>query len=135
MADWRRTTKSGEQPGGSRSIAPESFMAGQSVSDRAADHGIKLDLCPCCGSQLVYPTNWAPAAPRRWRVELRCPECDWTGCGVYPQSAVDRFDQALDAATESLLADLHMLVRANMEEQVEAFVAALDDDRILPEDF
>lgn len=135
MTDWRRTTKSDERLGGSRSIAPDSFLASQSISERASSHGIDLDLCPSCRSELVYPTNWVPAAPRRWRVELRCPECDWTGCGIYPQSVVDRFDHALDAATESLLADLHLLVRANMEDQVEAFVSALDDDHILPEDF
>jgi hypothetical protein len=135
MADWRRTTKSGERLGGSRSIAPESFLAPKPVSERATGNGIDLDLCPCCRSELVYPTDWAPAPPRRWRVQLRCPECDWIGCGIYPESVVDRFDHALDAATESLLTDLHLLVRAGMEDQVEAFVAALEDDHILPEDF
>ena len=70
-----------------------------------------------------------------WTVDLRCPDCEWTGGGVYAQEVVDRFDEALDGGTEQLLDDLNLLARANMEEQVERFVAALWADRILPEDF
>ena len=41
----------------------------------------------------------------------------------------------LDAGTEQLLGDLNLLARANMEEQVERFIAALRAGQILPEDF
>jgi hypothetical protein len=94
-----------------------------------------LHVCPSCDSGLVFPIDWAPAAGRRWTVELRCPECEWLGAGTYSQAVVDRFDEALDDGTEALLRDLNLLTRANMEEQVDAFVAALDADQILPEDF
>ena len=36
-----------------------------------------------CDSRLVYPVDWAPAESGRWRVDLRCPDCEWTGGGVY----------------------------------------------------
>ena len=102
----------------------------------AAGHSAEaLHVCPTCLSELVYPTDWAPADRTRWSVELRCPDCEWTGAGVYSQAVVDRFDEALDSGTEQLLEDLTTLARANMEEQTQRFVAALWADDILPEDF
>jgi hypothetical protein len=94
-----------------------------------------LHVCPSCTSHLVYPIDWAPADRKRWSVELRCPNCEWHGNGVYAQEIVDRFDEQLDRGTEELLGDLTMLTRANMEEQVERFVAALNAGWIVPEDF
>jgi predicted RNA-binding Zn-ribbon protein involved in translation (DUF1610 family) len=94
-----------------------------------------LHICPTCGSDLVYPTDWAPASDRHWRVALRCPECEWNGGGRYSQEIVDRLDEALDQGTESLLDDLNLLSRANMEDQISRFVAALEADLVLPEDF
>jgi predicted RNA-binding Zn-ribbon protein involved in translation (DUF1610 family) len=94
-----------------------------------------LHVCPECGSDLVYPTDWAPASDRKWQVALRCPECEWNGGGRYDQHAVDRLDEALDLGTEAVLDDLNILVRANMEDQINRFVDALNGDNILPEDF
>jgi hypothetical protein len=48
---------------------------------------------------------------------------------------VDAFDEALDRGTEALASDYEQLVRANMGEEIERFVAALDADAVLPEDF
>jgi uncharacterized protein with PIN domain len=94
-----------------------------------------LHVCPSCSSELVYPTDWAPARNRHWDVALRCPECEWNGGGSYSQEMVDRLDEALEQGTESVLEDLNVLVRANMEDQIERFVSALRADQILPEDF
>jgi hypothetical protein len=108
-------------------------------SPRRPQHGARrtddLHVCPSCSSGFVYPIDWAPAHARSWAVDLRCPECEWTGGGTYTQAVVDRFDAALDDGTESLLDDLNALTRANMEEQIESFVDAIWSDRILPEDF
>jgi hypothetical protein len=121
----RRTASHHDQPGDGTS-AP---------SAEAATRVESLHVCPRCASQLVYPVDWAPAERERWCVDLRCPDCEWLGSGVYDQDVVDRFDIALDSGTEQLLADLNLLARANMEEQVQRFVAALEADQILPEDF
>jgi predicted RNA-binding Zn-ribbon protein involved in translation (DUF1610 family) len=94
-----------------------------------------LHVCPECGSDLVYPTDWAPASDRQWHVALRCPECEWNGGGRYSQGMVDRLDEALDRGTEAVLEDLNILVRANMEDQIDRFVAALEGVQILREDF
>jgi hypothetical protein len=94
-----------------------------------------LHVCPSCSSDLVYPTDWAPASERQWHVALRCPECEWNGGGRYTQEVVDRLDEALDRGTESVLDDLTVLTRANMEDQIDRFAAALESGHILPEDF
>lgn len=99
---------------------------------RTAD---ELHVCPACASELVYPVDWAPVDMLHWRVELRCPDCEWTEAGLYEQAVLDRFDQVLDAATDSLVADLHRLQRSNMEDELQRFGMALGNDLILPEDF
>jgi len=94
-----------------------------------------LHVCGSCNSDLVYPLEWEEAGATHWEVMLRCPNCEWCGTGVFEQSAVERFDEELDRGTESLVGDLRRLMAANMEEEIERFVNALDVDALLPEDF
>ena len=117
-----------------RGLEPSVFENRVSVGQPPHRRG-DLHICPECGSDLVYPTDWAPASERKWHVALRCPECEWNGGGSYSQEVVDRLDEALDRGTEAVLDDLNVLVRANMEDQINRFVNALNGDQILPEDF
>jgi len=94
-----------------------------------------LRICPSCSSPHVYPLDWDPVDACHWRVELRCPECEWTETAVHEQEILDRFDHDLDAATDSLINDLRTLQRLNMVSEIDQFVAALHADLILPEDF
>lgn len=94
-----------------------------------------LHICPCCASGLVYPVEWVPVDESRWRVKLRCPECEWTQAGLFGQETLDRFDHILDSGTDSLIEDLRHLQRANMEDEMARFGGALNADLILPEDF
>jgi hypothetical protein len=94
-----------------------------------------LHLCGSCSSDLVYPTEWDESGATHWEVTLRCPNCEWSGTGVFQQEIVERFDEELDRATETLVRDLKRLMHANMEDEIERFVEALDQDLILPEDF
>jgi hypothetical protein len=94
-----------------------------------------LHVCPECDRALVYPVEWEEVSPTHWEVLLRCPSCEWTELGVYDQQTVDRFDEQLDLGTDALMRDLTRLTRANMEEEIERFTAALASDLILPEDF
>ncbi len=118
---------------GGGALDASSFVVPRAPAELGATRD--LHVCPTCSSGLVYPTDWAPAARRRWAVDLRCPDCEWEGGGVYAQEIVDRFDEALDAGTEQLLEDLDLLARANMEDQVDRFIEALRSDLVLPEDF
>ncbi len=94
-----------------------------------------LHICPSCGSDLVYPVAWEEADRTSWAVALRCPNCEWHTTGVFGEEAIRRFDDTLDRGTEALLDDLRALARANMEEDVERFAAALFAGHVLPEDF
>ena len=118
---------------GDRGLEPSIFES-RGTSAQRRRRG-ELHRCPECGSDLVYPTDWAPASNRHWHVALRCPECEWNGGGRYTQEMVDGLDEALDRGTEAVLEDLNILVRANMEDQIDRFVNALNGDQILPEDF
>lgn len=95
----------------------------------------ELHVCGSCSSELVYPIDWEEAGTSHWQVTLRCPNCEWSGTGVFEQHAVERFDEELDRGTHALVRDLKRMVQANMEEQVERFIDALQDDLIFPEDF
>src|SRR5436190_15380836 len=98
------------------------------------EHG-DLHLCGTCSSDLVYPVEWEEAGSTHWQVSLRCPNCEWSGTGIFEQSAVERFDEELDRGTEALVSDLRRLVQANMEGEIDRFVTALEIDAVLPEDF
>ncbi len=95
----------------------------------------ELHLCGTCDSELVYPVTWDEAGATHWEVTLRCPNCEWSGTGVYEQHVVEKFDEELDRGTEALVRDLKRLMQANMEDEIERFVTALDHDHVLPEDF
>jgi hypothetical protein len=94
-----------------------------------------LHVCIECTSHLVYPTDWHEAGPEHWDVELRCPNCEWRGSGVFHQDVVESFDDELDRGIDVLLSDYRALVSSNMEDEIERFAKALDADAILPVDF
>jgi len=94
-----------------------------------------LTMCPQCRSHLVHPVDWDEAGPEQWEVTLRCPNCEWFATDVFGQELVDHFDEELDRGTHELVSDLDRLSRANMEEAIERFAAALRDDHIVPSDF
>lgn len=95
----------------------------------------ELHICQECASELVYPIHWDEAGPENWRVSLRCPNCEWSATGVFPQDVVDQFDERLDEGTEHVVSDLKQLMHANMSEEIDRFVAALEAEALLPEDF
>jgi hypothetical protein len=96
---------------------------------------VDLHICGTCESDLVYPVEWDEAGSTHWEVTLRCPNCELASTGVYAQETVERFDEELDRGTEALVRDLKRLMTANMEDEIERFVRALDSNAILPEDF
>jgi hypothetical protein len=101
--------------------------------EEPARHG--LHVCPLCSSQLVQPVGWSEAAPDRWELKLKCPNCWWSGDGLFSRGEVDRFEECLDDGMSAVLADLKRLSHANMAQDIERFVAALHAGHILPEDF
>ncbi|HSS56699.1 MAG TPA: hypothetical protein VLK59_01730 [Solirubrobacteraceae bacterium] len=94
-----------------------------------------LHVCGTCESELVYPVDWEEVGETHWEVQLRCPNCEWAGTGVFEQDTVERFDEELDRGTEALVRDLKRMMQANMEDEIERFVNALQAGHIIPEDF
>ena len=94
-----------------------------------------LHVCNDCSSSLVYPTDWQEAGADHWEVELRCPNCEWRGSGVFSQDVVEAFDDELDRGIDVLLSDYRALVSSNMEDEIDRFARALDAGAILPADF
>lgn len=96
-------------------------------------HG--LHVCPQCDSDLVQPTSWHEASDERWELTLECPNCWWSTDGLYDREAVHELEERLDDGLGDMLDDLKRLTHANMADQIDRFVAALDADLVLPEDF
>jgi len=94
-----------------------------------------LHVCFNCAGELVYPLDWSEEGSRHWRVILRCPECESRREGVFDQDTVERLDDELDRGAGQLLADLRRMTHANMSEEIDFFVRALEADVITPEDF
>ncbi len=51
------------------------------------------------------------------------------------RTAVDRFDEVLDDGSQAILDDLTKLTHANMSDEIDLFVDAIERDLVLPEDF
>lgn len=94
-----------------------------------------LHVCFHCAGELAYPLDWIEEGPRHWRIVLRCPECEARREGVFEQASVEELDEQLDWAAGALLSDLKQLTQANMEDEIEFFIRALDADLIVPSDF
>jgi hypothetical protein len=94
-----------------------------------------LHVCFHCAGELVYPLDWSEEGLRHWRIVLRCPECESRREGVFEQTSVEMLDDELDRASSALLGDLRRMTHANMTEEAEFFIRALDADLIVPSDF
>jgi|SRR5580704_10774793 hypothetical protein len=108
---------------------------GEQPACAPAAPGEALHVCPRCAGGLVHPLDWTEASPGRWRISMRCPDCDLQREGIFGQALVERLDEELDKATGALLSDLKQLTHANMTEEIELFAHALELDLIGPSDF
>lgn len=102
--------------------------------ETAADNR-PLHICPYCDSELVQPISWMEAVDGRWDLTIECPNCGWTEIGTYDRQQVEALETALDDGLAEMIMDLQRLSQANMAGDIERFVAALDADMVLPEDF
>ena len=94
-----------------------------------------LHVCPDCTSGLVQPIDWSEAPDDCWNLALNCPNCDWYTEGLYSADQVRELEDRLDEGLADMLRDLQRLTQANMADQIDRFVNALNADQILPEDF
>lgn len=94
-----------------------------------------LEVCPACDSHLVQPVAWSEAADEQWEIHLRCPSCDEERTGVWPRDVVERFDVALNHASDQVIDDIQRISADRMEAWAQTFTAALQAGAIFPDDF
>ena len=94
-----------------------------------------LHVCPSCGGGLAHPLDWFEESPGRWRLLMRCPDCQLLREGTFGEALIERLDDELDRAMASMLDDLKRITHANMAEEIELFSRALELDLIGPSDF
>ncbi len=94
-----------------------------------------LHICPACDCELVQPVCWSETEDHRWELTLECPNCGWLEDGIYQREQIDRLEEKLDDGLAEMLADLKRLTQANMADEIDRFIRALNADFILPEDF
>jgi hypothetical protein len=94
-----------------------------------------LHICLHCSGGLVYPLSWSEVNRGRWRLLLRCPDCESRREGEFGQAVVEQLDDELERAASALVDDLGRLTHENMSEEIEFFVRALAADLIDPGDF
>ena len=110
--------------------------AGPEAPKTVAAPSRRLHVCRDCGSNLVHPIDWEEVAADTWGLELRCPNCEWIGGAVLrPGASSSASTRSSSAGIETIVRDLRRLTHANMEEQIERFIHALQADLILPVDF
>lgn len=102
---------------------------------RLSSPGDEPQRCPVCHSDLVYPTDWERVGSATWNLTLRCPNCETQRTLSLGRDVVERFNKVLYQGSELLARQAELLARRHFEEDVDAFVVALDHDLILPMDF
>jgi hypothetical protein len=95
----------------------------------------ELHVCPACTSELVQPVGWSETADDKWELTLHCPNCDWLAEGLFDERQVYELEDRLEEGLVAMLSDLRRMTQANMAEEVDRFVVALNADLVLPEDF
>jgi hypothetical protein len=118
-----------------RDSAPAGSEPLQPTENPPAEPHQDLHVCIECSSDLVYPVEWEESGTENWSVLLHCPNCDVYREGIFSQDTVEVFDEELDRGADALARDYKRLMRANMAEEIDRFVGALEAGAILPDDF
>jgi hypothetical protein len=98
--------------------------------------GADLHVCPTCSRPFVAPRAILMLADREhFVVELACENCEWWAVRILDEEQIEALDRALDEATTQIAEAVSDLHAAEELERIDAFVGALREDLILPEDF
>ncbi len=139
--DHRRTAdQTGSSTGPAHPADPAdqtdlAYVTGPALNAQPSCAPDALHVCFNCAGELVYPLDWAEEGAGHWRIVLRCPDCEALREGVFEQAVVEQLDDELDRGAGALLSDLKRITHANMTDEVEFFVRALNADLIVPSDF
>jgi hypothetical protein len=109
--------------------------AGDEQAATSLETELLLHDCPECSSDLVYPLSWQECEGGTWTIERRCPNCEWHDIGSFEHADVEPFDDVVEAGAEELLMELRTWTHANMHDDIERLIDAINQDLIQPIDF
>ena len=90
----------------------------------------RLDVCPKCGEDFVYPVTWAESGPADWWLLLRCGGCGSWRDLVASNRVVEAFDRTLDVKMARIRAAADRLARESLSAQAETFSTALKHPKL-----
>ena len=94
-----------------------------------------LEICLICGSDFVYPVNWAESGPNQWWLLLRCGACDTWRDAVADNHAVEEYDRVLDEGMAAIQAARERSEQESLTANADAFGTALRLDLLSADDF
>ena len=95
----------------------------------------RLDLCPECGEEFVYPVTWTESGPADWWLLLRCGGCGAWRDVVASNCAVEAYERVLDEEMAVIRAAAERLERESFAAQADSFGTALRLDILGADDF
>ena len=100
-----------------------------------AETPTRLDLCPRCGEEFVYPVTWAESGPSDWWLLLRCGGCGAWRDVIASNRVVAAFDRRLDEGMDVIRAAAERLARESLSAEAEILSVALRQDLLGADDF
>ena len=95
----------------------------------------RLERCPRCGEEFVYPVTWTESGPADWWLLLRCGACgEWRDV-IASNQAVEAFDLLLDEQVHVIRTAAERLARESLSAQADTLGAALRLDLLTADDF
>ena len=143
MADVRASMNSDKDPDttapcatarAASSSTSSTATTGQRADEPPTRPG-QLHVCFHCAGELVYPLDWSEEGPVTGGSCCAAPSASRAARASSTRPPSNSLDDELDRGSGALLGDLRRMTHANMTEEVEFFVRALDADLIVPSDF
>jgi hypothetical protein len=94
----------------------------------------QIDVCPVCAAPRLRMLA-CDRAGEKYAVAVVCPDCEWSYCGLFSLAQVGALADAMQEATDAMLADLRRLRTSRQEAEVAAFRDALASGLLTPDDF
>jgi uncharacterized Zn finger protein len=95
----------------------------------------RLERCPRCSEEFVYPVTWTESGPGDWWLLLRCGACGAWRDVIASNDAVDAFDRLLDEHVHMIRTVAERLAREALLAQADILRAALRLDLLTADDF
>jgi uncharacterized Zn finger protein len=95
----------------------------------------RLERCPRCGEEFVYPVTWTESGPADWWLLLRCGACGAWRDVIASNQAVAAFDRLLDEHVRVIRTAAERFARESLSAQADILRAALRLDLLTADDF